>query len=83
MLNDSWAGRNPTRVVVPIEEEEFSNQFELYFLQARLFNRNIYFAFPNENVKCSVLNKWTTNVIIFKFFILLGFLLAVIFNLLA
>jgi hypothetical protein len=22
MLNDSWAGRNPTRVVVPIEEEE-------------------------------------------------------------
>jgi hypothetical protein len=22
MLNDSWAGRNPTKVVVPIEEEE-------------------------------------------------------------
>jgi hypothetical protein len=22
MLNDSWAGRNPTRVVVSIEEEE-------------------------------------------------------------
>jgi hypothetical protein len=22
MLNDSWAGRNPTRDVVPIEEEE-------------------------------------------------------------
>jgi hypothetical protein len=24
MLNDSWAGWNPTRVVVPIEEEESS-----------------------------------------------------------
>jgi hypothetical protein len=22
MLNDSWAGRNPTRILVPIEEEE-------------------------------------------------------------
>jgi hypothetical protein len=22
MLNDSWAGRNPTRVAVPIEEEK-------------------------------------------------------------
>jgi hypothetical protein len=27
MLNDSWTGRNPTRVVVPIEEEEEERVF--------------------------------------------------------
>jgi hypothetical protein len=29
MLNDSWAGRNPTRAVVPIEEEEYNNRITI------------------------------------------------------
>jgi hypothetical protein len=28
MLNDSWADQNPTKVVVPIEEEEDVIRFE-------------------------------------------------------
>jgi hypothetical protein len=31
MLNDSWAGRNPTKVVVPIEEEEEVDKLNQYF----------------------------------------------------
>jgi hypothetical protein len=29
MLNDSWAGQNTTRVVMPIEEEEEFNEYDL------------------------------------------------------
>jgi hypothetical protein len=33
MLNDSWAGRKPTWVVVPIEEEEEAIFDQVYKLQ--------------------------------------------------
>jgi hypothetical protein len=36
MLNDSWAGRNPTRAVAPIEEEEEKNYITNSFYKKML-----------------------------------------------
>jgi hypothetical protein len=45
MLNDSWAGRKPTRVIVPIEEEEEPNTANT-LLSGAVFlshNNSLYF----------------------------------------
>ena len=56
MLNDSWAGQNPLRVVVPLEEEE-----KLTFLVQRFRNFPSIFQIARFNIFDWLLPSLTSN----------------------
>jgi hypothetical protein len=50
MLNDSWAGRNPTRVVVPTEEEEEEEEEERRRMKKKKKKKNKIFRKSVEKI---------------------------------